>query len=36
LSQDERFVSLIHLGQPIQGRVAPERAAVADTVAYLP
>jgi nitroreductase len=36
LSQDERFVSLIHLGQPIQGKVAPERAAVADTVAYLP
>jgi nitroreductase len=36
LAQDEQFVSLIHLGQPIQGRVAPERAAVADTVAYLP
>ena len=36
LPEDERFVSLIHLGQPIQERVAPERATVGDTVTYLP
>jgi nitroreductase len=35
LPADERFVSLIHLGEPIQAKDAPERAAVADTVAYL-
>jgi nitroreductase len=35
LSENERFVSLIHLGEPVQERRAPERAPVADTVAYL-
>src|SRR5438876_2412422 len=35
LTADERFVSLIHLGEPIQAKDAPERAAVADTVSYL-
>ena len=36
LSGDERFVSLIHLGEPIQEKDPPERAPVADTVTYLP
>jgi nitroreductase len=36
LREDERFVSLIHLGRPIQERDAPERATVGDTVTYLP
>jgi nitroreductase len=35
LPENERFVSLIHLGEPIQHRNAPERAPVADTVVYL-
>lgn len=35
LPENERFVSLIHLGEPVQERQAPERAPVADTVAYL-
>jgi nitroreductase len=35
LPAEERFVSLIHLGKPVQERVAPERAPLADTVAYL-
>jgi nitroreductase len=35
LPANERFVSLIHLGEPVQERPAPERAAVAETVAYL-
>jgi nitroreductase len=35
LSENERFVSLIHLGEPIQEKVAPERASVADTATYL-
>jgi nitroreductase len=35
LPADERFVSLIHLGEPVQERQAPDRAAVAETVAYL-
>jgi nitroreductase len=35
LPQNERFVSLIHLGQPIQEKAAPERAPVADTATYL-
>jgi nitroreductase len=35
LPENERFVSLIHLGEPIQKRDAPERAPVADTVVYL-
>ena len=36
LSEDERFVSLIHLGEPIQEKDPPERAPGADTVTYLP
>jgi nitroreductase len=32
---EERFVSLIHLGEPLSERPAPERAPVADTTAYL-
>jgi nitroreductase len=35
LGQDERFVSLIHLGEPFADRPAPAREAVADTVTYL-
>jgi nitroreductase len=35
LSENERFVSLIHLGEPIQEREPPERAPVGDTVTYL-
>ena len=35
LGDDERFVSLIHLGQPVQEKDAPERAPLTDTVAYL-
>jgi nitroreductase len=35
LPKDERFVSLIHLGEPVQEKQAPERAPVADTVVYL-
>ena len=35
LSGNERFVSLIHLGEPIQEKEAPERASVADTATYL-
>jgi nitroreductase len=35
LLENERFVSLIHLGEPIQERAPPERAPVADTVTYL-
>jgi nitroreductase len=35
MSDDERFVSLIHLGEAIQERAAPERAPVAEAVTYL-
>jgi nitroreductase len=35
LPESERFVSLIHLGRPIQEKQAPERTPVADTAAYL-
>lgn len=35
LPENERFVSLIHLGEPVQERQAPERAPAAETVAYL-
>src|ERR671922_1857502 len=35
IPEDERFVSLIHLGQPIQEKEAPPRASVGDTVVYL-
>ena len=35
LGASERFVSLIHLGEPIQEKEAPSRAPVADTVVYL-
>src|SRR5204862_7158956 len=35
LPKDERFVSLIHLGEPVQQKQPPERAPVADTVVHL-
>ena len=35
LGDDERFVSLIHLGRPVQGKEPPERAPVGDVVTYL-
>ena len=35
LPENERFVSLIHLGRGLQAREAPERAPVGDTVIYL-
>jgi nitroreductase len=35
LADGERFVSLIHLGEPVQDRPAPARPPVADTVTYL-
>jgi nitroreductase len=35
LPEDEHFVSLIHLGEPLQEKRAPERAPVADTVIHL-
>ena len=35
LPDGERFVSLIHLGEPVQERSAPERAPVDRTVTYL-
>jgi nitroreductase len=35
LAEDERFVSLIHLGRPVQERAAPEREPAASVVEYL-
>jgi len=35
LPESERFVSLIHLGWPIQEKPAPQRASLAETVTYL-
>jgi nitroreductase len=35
LGADERFVSLIHLGEPAQERPAPEREPAENVVAYL-
>jgi nitroreductase len=35
LPDEERFVSLIHLGEPVQDQRIPERAPMADTVTYL-
>jgi nitroreductase len=35
LPESERFVSLIHLGRPIQEKQPPERTPVADTATYL-
>jgi nitroreductase len=35
LSDGERFVSLIHLGRPVQERAAPEREPAASVVEYL-
>jgi nitroreductase len=35
MTDNERFVSLIHLGEAIQERAAPERAPVAEAVTYL-
>jgi nitroreductase len=35
LGDNERFVSLIHLGHPVQGKEPPDRAAVGDVVTYL-
>jgi nitroreductase len=35
LPEDERFVSLIHLGLPIQDQRPPDRAPAADTATFL-
>lgn len=35
LGEDERFVSLIHLGRPVQEKPVPERAPVGEIVTYL-
>jgi nitroreductase len=35
LGEDERFVALIHLGEPVQERPAPEREPVGAVVEYL-
>jgi nitroreductase len=35
LPENERFVSLIHLGQPVQERAAPEREPADSLVSYL-
>ena len=35
LADDERFVSLIHLGSPVQSKDPPERAPIGDVVSYL-
>jgi hypothetical protein len=35
LAAEERFVSLIHLGWPVQEQRVPERAPVPDTVTYV-
>jgi nitroreductase len=35
LGPDERFVSLIHLGRPVQDKRVPERAPVGEIVTYL-
>jgi nitroreductase len=35
LPAEERFVSLIHLGEPVSERRVPDRAPVSDTVVYL-
>jgi nitroreductase len=35
LAEGERFVSLIHLGRPVQEKQPPDRAPLADTVTYL-
>ncbi len=36
LGDDERFVGLIHLGEPRQGKQPPPRAPVEDFVSWLP
>ena len=36
LPGDERFVSLLHLGRPVQDQRPPDRPAVADTTIFLP
>jgi nitroreductase len=36
LPGDERFVSLLHLGRPVQDQRPPDRPAVADTTTFLP
>jgi hypothetical protein len=35
LGDDERFVSLLHLGLPVQAKEPPERAPVGAVVTYL-
>jgi nitroreductase len=35
LGDRERFVSLIHLGEPVQSKAAPARPPASETVAYL-
>ncbi len=36
ISEEERFVALIHLGQPRQEKQAPARAPAEEVVSYLP
>jgi nitroreductase len=36
MGEDERFVALIHLGEPRQEKPAPERLPAPDFVSYLP
>ena len=35
IDPEERFVALVHLGHPRQGKAAPERAPLLDVVTYL-
>jgi nitroreductase len=35
LPEDERFISLVHLGEPVQEQRAPDRSPVTSTVVYL-
>jgi nitroreductase len=35
MAENERFVSLIHLGEPVQEQRPPERVPASDTVEYL-
>ena len=35
MGEDERFVSLLHLGEPVQEQRVPERAPPSQTVTYL-
>jgi nitroreductase len=35
LPEDEEFIGLLHLGEPIQDQRVPDRAPAADAVTYL-